>query len=73
MSVQQWCAENGINDKTYYYQLRKVREQYVEFNPSIVPVTLSRKIPDIRIKKNGLQTSILISKCPNPSIVLVLT
>ena len=26
MSVQAWCAENGINEKTYYYRLRKVRE-----------------------------------------------
>ena len=26
MTVQQWCAENGISVKTYYYRLRKVRE-----------------------------------------------
>ena len=23
MTVQKWCAENGINPKTYYYHLRQ--------------------------------------------------
>ena len=27
MSVEQWCVENGIKPKTYYYRLRKVRKQ----------------------------------------------
>ena len=25
MTVQKWCEENGINPKTYYYHLRKLR------------------------------------------------
>ena len=32
MTVQSWCAENGMNVKTYYYHLRKVREQCAEFD-----------------------------------------
>lgn len=37
MTVQQWCTENGINTKTYYYHLRKVHKKCVAFAPAIVP------------------------------------
>lgn len=37
MSVQQWCEENGINSKTYYYWQRKLFELTVEqSNPVFV-------------------------------------
>lgn len=36
MTVQRWCAENGINPKTYYYHLWKLREKYVA--SAIVPL-----------------------------------
>lgn len=26
MTVSEWCKENGINLKTYYYRLKKVRQ-----------------------------------------------
>ena len=26
LSVSEWCRENGINLKTYYYRLKRVRE-----------------------------------------------
>ncbi len=39
MTVQQWCAQNAVNPKTYYYHLKKVRAQYLESAPSIVPLT----------------------------------
>ncbi len=37
MTVQRWCAENGINPKTYYYHLRNIREKCVASAPVIVP------------------------------------
>ena len=55
MTVQQWCAENGISVKTYYYRLRKVREAMLSENRvvSIGTQQLSDKIEiatdDIRI------------------------
>ena len=58
MTVQSWCAENGMNVKTYYYHLRKVREQCVESVPEIVPLTMSQQTGDIHIEKNGLQISL---------------
>lgn len=58
LTVQKWCAENGISVKTYYYRLRKVREQYIKDSPSIVPVSVPRPSENIRIEKNGLQISL---------------
>ncbi len=58
MTVQSWCAENGMNVKTYYYHLRKVREQCVESVPEIVPLTMPQRTGDIHIEKNGLQISL---------------
>ena len=29
LSVQEWCKQNGINLKTYYYHLRKGREEFL--------------------------------------------
>jgi hypothetical protein len=58
MSVQSWSAENGMNVKTYYYHLRKVREQFVESVPEIVPLTMPQQTGDIHIEKNGLQISL---------------
>ena len=58
MTVQKWCAENGIVPKTYYYHLRKVREQCLESEPAIVPLAVPKATSNIRIEKNGLQISL---------------
>lgn len=36
VTVTEWCRQNGINPKTYYYHLRRVREKLCEQVP--VPV-----------------------------------
>ena len=38
LTVQQWCRDNGMSPKTYYYHLRKVRESIIESEPAIVPL-----------------------------------
>ncbi len=58
MTEVAYCAQNGINIKTYYYHLRKVRESCLESEPAIVPVAVPRATFDIRIEKNGLQISL---------------
>lgn len=58
LTVQQWCAENGISSKTYYYRLRKVREQCVSSAHTIVPLTMPRQNKDIVIEKNDLHISL---------------
>ena len=57
-TVSKWCAENGINPKTFYYHLRKVREKFTASAPAIVPVSLPKQSADIRIEKNGLQITL---------------
>ncbi len=58
MTVQEWCAENGISPKTYYYRLRKVREQCIASTPAIVPLTMPKQTKDIQINKNGLEITL---------------
>ena len=53
LTVQGWCAENGINPKTYYYHLRKVREMCLDSVPAIVPLAVPERRGDIRIERNG--------------------
>ena len=49
LTVQQWCRENGISVKTYYYHLRKVRESIIESEPSIVPLS-NKLMPSEKIE-----------------------
>lgn len=71
LTVQQWCRENGINSKTYYYRLKKVREQYIDSAPAIVPLNVSQQNTDIRIEKNGLQISLPANISPDTLLALV--
>ena len=68
LSVQKWCIQNGINLKTYYYHLRKVREEFlrsgksentqaqIEAERSVVPIII------YSFKNPFLHTTIII--CP---------
>lgn len=55
MPVQKWCAKNEINPKTYYYRLRKVRENYIESAQVIVSMPIQQSSSEIHIEKNSLQ------------------
>lgn len=70
-TVQKWCAENGINPKTYYYHLRKLREKCVAPAPAIVPLELPKRTSDIHIEKNGLQISLPMDISAETLIALV--
>ena len=58
LSIQQWCMANGVNSKTYYYHLKRVREQFLDSSPAIVPLNVPQQNSGIRIEKNGLQISL---------------
>ena len=71
LTVQQWCMENGVKPKTYYYHLKKVREQFLDSSPSIVPLNVPQQSADIRIEKNGLQISLPANISPDTLLTLV--
>ena len=71
LTVQQWCMENGIKPKTYYYHLRKVREQFLDSSPAIVPLNVPQQSADIRIEKNGVQISLPVNIAPDTLLALV--
>jgi hypothetical protein len=73
LTVLQWCAENGIKPRTYYYHLKKVREQFLNPSPSIVPLNVPRQSSDIRIEKNGLQIALTADIAPDTLLALVQT
>ncbi len=48
LTVSEWCRQNSINPKTYYYHLRKIRKEICEQIP--VPVmTVSEICPTVKI------------------------
>ena len=73
LTVQQWCMENGVKPKTYYYHLKKVREQFLNSSPAIVPLNVPQQSADIRIEKNGLQISLPANISPDTLLALVQT
>ena len=71
LTIQQWCAENRIKPKTYYYRLKKVREQFIDSAPAIVPLRVPQQSTDIRLEKNGLQISLPADISPDTLLALV--
>ena len=62
-NVTEWCAENGISKKTFYYRLRQIRKDVIETVEShdIVPITAvpeQQKNTDASIKIHGSGISI---------------
>lgn len=70
LSVQEWCQQHGINPKTYYYHLRKVREEFLksgqaentqekrETERAVVPILTASADRNITIEKNGLHITL---------------
>lgn len=44
ISAKQWLAENDVNEKSYYYWLRKIRREAYEHRAELPDVT---KLPDV--------------------------
>ena len=70
LSVREWCQQHGINPKTYYYHLRKVREEFLnsgkaenaqekkETESAVVPLLSAPSGRNISIEKNGLHITL---------------
>ena len=70
LTVQVWCAENGIKPTTFYYHLQKVREMCLDSVPAIVPLALPERKGDIRIERNG--TLITLSSDISSALLMAL-
>ena len=70
LSVQEWCRQNGIAAKTYYYHPRKVREDFLKSGKSeseraqnetecaVVPILTASVVGSITVEKNGLHITL---------------
>lgn len=61
LTVKEWCRQNNVNAKTYYYHLRRVREKLCdEQEPSVVPINVLEftSSDKIHIEKNGLKITL---------------
>lgn len=68
LTVKEWCEENGINLKTYYYRQKKVREN--ESMRKVVPISSFSHLhsSEISIEKNGLH--IILPQYVSPELIL---
>lgn len=71
LTVQQWCSQNGIKPNTYYNRLKRVREQFLDSTPALVPLNVPRQSSEIRIEKNGLLISLPADILPETLLALV--
>ena len=65
-NITEWCAENGISKKTFYYRLRQLRKDLIETaeRHEIVPITA------VTEQKNITTDSSIKIKCSEISIEL---
>lgn len=61
-SVVQWCAENGVSKKTFYYRLRQIRSEGIEeiehheiVTIAASPATTAAAPGTIRISCSGIE------------------
>ena len=57
LTVSEWCRQNSINPKTYYYHLRKIRKEICEQIP--VPVmTVPEICPTVKVQISDITAEI---------------
>lgn len=57
LTVSEWCIENGINLKTYYYHLRKLRKKICEQIPVLV-MTVPEICPTVKVQIGDITAEI---------------
>jgi len=75
MKVPDWCSANGLNVKTYYYWLKRVREQSLSNLPSEftskVPMAKSGSIPAAAEEKVSFRKLEVTSPVPNMQAAVI--
>lgn len=57
-TVEQWCSENGINIKTYYYHLRMLREKVCDQIPIPIGQVSNRSKAAVTVHSGELSVEI---------------
>lgn len=55
LPVKTWCDQNGFKEQSYYYYLKKIREQEIEKIPVALPDSMEKAV---LFKKLEVQTPI---------------
>ena len=59
LTNKEFCRQRGVSEKSYYYWLRKFREQAVESVPTMVPLELvSAPTGMLQIRFKGAELSV---------------
>lgn len=66
LTIRQWCADNNISENSYYYRLRRIREQLIhaaqpaptamDSAPALV------RVPDTAVSADNSTACIIIRK-----------
>lgn len=76
LSVIDWCATNGINSKTYYYWLKKVREQALANLPqpadASVPVIQSNRLQDVANEQISFKKLEVVTPLPSMQAAVII-
>ncbi len=78
-TVSEWCSEQGIVTKTFYYRLREIRETALEQAEShqIVPIATNLETPSmhetasIKIQGNGITIELPENICAETIIAIL--
>ena len=60
LPVKTWCDQNGFKEQSYYYYLKKIREQEIEKIPVALPDPMEKPV---LFKKLEVQTPICLLRC----------
>lgn len=62
LSVREWCLQNNVNQKSYYYHLRKVREASIEIKEQQEIIAVTEISKPILENKSSANSKVIIRK-----------
>ena len=66
LTIRQWCADNNISENSYYYRLRRIREQVIQAAQPAPEdkngMTRLVRVPDSAVSADNGSSAIIIRK-----------
>lgn len=73
VSVKQWLAENNINEKTYYYWLRRVRREVYSQMQQALPIAPKTEAPTVTFAEIPIPDASKTEEVPFKADVVIRT